>query len=63
MASLTEALEQARMALAQAETRAENPDAVRAHCRAARAHLDDALVECPVCGRVGLPERIVAHDC
>ena len=63
MASLTEALEQARMALAQAETRAEDPDAVRAHCQAARAQLDDALVECPVCGRVGLPERIVAHDC
>jgi ribosomal protein L32 len=21
------------------------------------------LVECPVCGRVGLPERIDAHDC
>jgi len=22
-----------------------------------------SLVECPVCGRVGLPERIVQHDC
>jgi len=21
------------------------------------------LVECPVCGRVGLPERIIQHDC
>jgi len=21
------------------------------------------LVECPVCGRTGLPERIVNHDC
>jgi len=23
----------------------------------------DALVECPVCGRVGLPGQVVAHDC
>ena len=22
-----------------------------------------SLVECPVCGRVGLPERIIQHDC
>jgi hypothetical protein len=21
------------------------------------------LLECPVCGRIGLPERIVDHDC
>jgi hypothetical protein len=21
------------------------------------------LLECPVCGRMGLPERIVNHDC
>ena len=21
------------------------------------------LIECPVCGRMGLPERIVDHDC
>ena len=21
------------------------------------------LLECPVCGRMGLPERIVDHDC
>ncbi|MBP1953580.1 hypothetical protein J2752_000461 [Halarchaeum rubridurum] len=24
---------------------------------------DDQLAECPVCGAVGLPERIDEHDC
>jgi hypothetical protein len=23
----------------------------------------DALIECPVCGRCGVVEQIVAHDC
>lgn len=61
--TLTEALREARMELAQAETRADDPDAVRDHCRAARERLDDCLVECPVCSRLGLPNRILAHDC
>ena len=29
----------------------------------ALAQSSTPLVECPVCGRVGLPERIVQHDC
>lgn len=29
----------------------------------ALSELSTSLVECPVCGRVGLPERIVQHDC
>ncbi|UWG49290.1 Uncharacterized protein AArcCO_4115 (plasmid) [Halalkaliarchaeum sp. AArc-CO] len=58
--------EELQMHLAQAATRVENPDA-RTHVEAA---LDAAvalpltpLVECPVCGRVGLPERIETHPC
>jgi hypothetical protein len=56
--------ERVRMHLAQAATRAENADA-RAHIQAALAELDDSasLVECPTCNRVGLVERIAAHDC
>ena len=42
-------------------------DEVRGYLEAARKELDaigpTPLVECPVCERVGLPERIVAHDC
>lgn len=58
-----EALE---MHLAQAITRCESP-VVRTHLEAALRHCRDLpptpLVECPVCGRVGLPERIQMHDC
>ncbi|OYR53677.1 hypothetical protein DJ70_15780 [Halorubrum halodurans] len=58
-----EALE---MHLAQALTRCESA-VVRAHLEAALRKCRDLpptpLVECPVCGRVGLPERIQAHDC
>jgi ribosomal protein L32 len=55
-----------RMHLTQAATRTDDAD-VRAHLTAALGALDELpatpLVECPVCGRVGLPERIAAHDC
>lgn len=61
--TLTEALVEARMHVCQAETRADDPEVVREHCGAARELLDDALVECPVCGKLGMPERILAHDC
>ncbi|CEQ38538.1 uncharacterized protein OE_6168B1R (plasmid) [Halobacterium salinarum R1] len=58
-----EALE---MHLAQAITRCESP-AVEEHLRAALQHCrklpPTPLVECPVCGVVGLPERIQAHNC
>jgi uncharacterized OB-fold protein len=58
----------ARMHLAQAYTRAVHPDA-RRHIRAALQRLDgetpacELVVECPSCGRVGLPERIADCDC
>ena len=51
--------------LAQAETRAGNPE-VREHIVAAREVIQNTptpLVECPQCGRQGLPERIAAHEC
>jgi hypothetical protein len=61
--------ERVQMQLAQAETRADDPDA-REHIRAARRALDEvgptALGECPACGQIGprsrmrQPER---HDC
>jgi hypothetical protein len=58
-----EALE---MQLVQAITRCESA-AVRTHLEVALRHCRDLpptpLVECPVCGRVGLPERIQMHDC
>jgi len=58
-----EALE---MHLAQAITRCESP-VVRAHLEAAREQCRNLpptpLVECPVCGATGLPERIAVHDC
>ncbi|WP_259535210.1 hypothetical protein [Halalkaliarchaeum sp. AArc-CO] len=60
------AAEELRMHLAQAATRVEDPDA-RAHVEAALEAAEELpvrpLVECPVCGRVGLPERITAHEC
>jgi hypothetical protein len=58
-----EALE---MHLVQALTRCESA-AVRDHLQAALRYCRELpptpLVECPVCGRLGLPERIQAHDC
>ncbi len=58
-----EALE---MHLAQALTRCES-DAVEAHLQAALEHCRQLpptpLIECPVCGKAGLPERIWMHDC
>ncbi|WP_273837603.1 hypothetical protein [Halococcus sp. PRR34] len=60
------ARERLRMQLAQALTRSESP-VVRAHLRAAlRAYEElppSSLVECPLCGRVGLPDRLHIHDC
>jgi hypothetical protein len=39
----------------------------KAHLRGALAACQELpptpLVECPLCGKVGLPERIQAHDC
>jgi len=39
----------------------------KAHLRGALAEYRDLpptpLVECPLCGKVGLPERIQAHEC
>ena len=47
-------------------TRAIDPDAYR-HFQAILELLDikypTEVTQCPVCGRVGLPERIQAHDC
>lgn len=54
------------MQLVQALTRCES-DVVRNHLRAALQHCRELpltpLVECPVCSRVGLPERIQNHNC
>jgi len=59
-------IEALRMHLVQAYTRAVHPDAI-AHIHAALRELDadvpPGLVECPVCARVMLPERLDAHDC
>jgi len=42
-------------------------DETRDHIEMALALVDELsgpeLLECPVCGRMGLPERIVDHDC
>ena len=58
--------EELEMQLVQALTRCESP-AVRTHLEAALKRCRDLpatpLVECPVCGRVGLPERIQMHNC
>jgi hypothetical protein len=55
-----------RMHVAQAYSRAVSFETKR-HLRAALAELDPelptALEKCPVCGRVGLAERIEVHDC
>ncbi|WP_084509849.1 hypothetical protein [Haloplanus natans] len=58
--------ERLEMHLAQAITRAQSPD-VRRHLEAAlvecRQLPPTPLFECPLCGRVGLPERIHEHYC
>jgi hypothetical protein len=55
-----------RMHLVQALTRSDS-EIVRDHLRAALRELDaippTPLVECRLCGLVGLPERIETHDC
>lgn len=60
------ARERALMHLAQAATRANDPDA-RQHIQQALTAVQDLppseLLECPNCGRVGLPEQIAVHDC
>lgn len=58
--------EHLRMHLVQAFTRCENADA-RVHLRVALQYCDalapTSLMECPVCGKVGFPERIQNHQC
>ncbi|SDN14934.1 hypothetical protein SAMN04487949_3495 [Halogranum gelatinilyticum] len=58
--------EELQMHLSQALSRTEDAD-VQAHLYAALESTEDLaptpLVECPVCGKVGLPERIEVHDC
>ncbi|KTG30328.1 hypothetical protein AUR66_08370 [Haloferax profundi] len=59
------AREELQMHLTQALTRTTEPD-VQAHLYAALKSCEElttTLVECPVCERVGLPERIEIHDC
>ena len=62
----TTARDRLEMHLAQALTRAESTT-VRRHIEAAlqecRALPPTPLVECPLCRRVGLLERIWNHDC
>jgi hypothetical protein len=59
-------VETARMHACRALSRAVGPDTLT-HCHAALRALDpdlgDPLVECPVCERIGLPERIAEHEC
>ena len=54
------------MHLTQALARAESEE-TKAHLRAALREWDELpptpLQECPICGKVGLPERIRNHDC
>lgn len=58
--------ERLRMHLVQALTRAESAD-VQQHLKAALEEWEQQpptpLQECPVCGKVGLPERIQQHEC
>jgi len=56
----------ALMHLAQAVTRAEDPDA-QAHIEAALEEIEDLpwpeQIECPNCGRTGLVGQIAVHEC
>lgn len=60
------AREELQMHLSQALSRTDDPD-VQAHLHAALescAELSSTpLIECPACGKVGLPERIELHKC
>ncbi|RLM32898.1 hypothetical protein DVK01_19620 [Haloarcula sp. Atlit-120R] len=60
------ARERLRMHLVQALTRSDSPD-TREHIRAALCEWEKLpptpLMQCPVCGCIGLPERIAGHDC
>jgi hypothetical protein len=60
------AREELQMHLSQALSRTEDPD-VQAHLHAALESCKQLpstpLVECPVCRKVGLPERIEIHEC
>ena len=59
-------IEELRSQLIQAAEGAVDED-TRDHIEAAIVIVDELsgpeLLECPVCGRMGLPERIVNHDC
>ena len=59
-------VEELRTQLTEAAEGAVDED-TRDHIEAALALVDELsgpeLIECPVCGRTGLPERIVDHDC
>lgn len=62
----TTSRERIRKHLVQALTRAES-DAVQQHLQAALKEWENRpptpLQECPVCGKIGLPERIRIHEC
>jgi ribosomal protein L32 len=62
----TTSRERLRMHLVQALTRTES-DEVEHHLRAAldewKGQPPTPLQECPICGNVGLPERIQQHRC
>ena len=59
-------IEELRSQLSQAAEGAVDDD-MSEHIEAALELVDELsgpeLLECPVCGRMGLPERIVNHDC
>ena len=59
-------VEELRACLASASMQVED-DGVRVDVERAIELVDDLsgpeLLECPVCGRMGLPERIMEHDC
>ena len=63
---LTTSRERLRMHLVQALTRAESDD-VQRRLKAALREWENLpptpLQECPICGKVGLPERIQHHTC
>ncbi|ERG97395.1 hypothetical protein [Haloquadratum walsbyi] len=58
--------ERLRWHLTSALASAESPE-TKAHLRGALAACQylppTPLVECPLCGKVGLPERIQVHEC
>ncbi|SFL45777.1 hypothetical protein SAMN04487950_3845 [Halogranum rubrum] len=54
------------MHLSQALSRTDDAEVqayLHAALESAEALPPTPLVECPVCGKVGLPERIEMHDC